>query len=740
MSMKKRIWLFYGILVFCALAVTGGTFLKKDFQAEETAVVSFQEDIAETRQVSQTYSLSRGVYRVTIDYKAGTTNNYVYAASDQEPEKTGCDKLLLERSKEQESFLVWIRGRVEDFCVIGEYTGNGSFSISRVHIQETKLGKIHDLFYAACLCAFLFLIFKSGMKQGFFQKQLPAAAILLLITALASIPLFTKGTYIGHDSGFHFNRLEGVWQGLASGQFPVRIQPSWLHGYGYAVSICYGDILLYIPGFLRMIGFSVQEAYEWFVFLINGATAVTAYYCCKKISGSEKAALAGSFLYTLSVYRIVNVYIRAAVGEYCAMIFLPVVFYGFWCILEEREGKKNWIPLMLGLSGLIQTHILSCEIVGIFGIILGAVYIKRILQRENLLAFAKAFAGTILLNAWFLVPFLHYMLREHLNINAKGFIEISIQNTGASLKQLFGIFMYGLGSGGANGTLPKGIGLGLWLAVFFCSAVWLKYRRKEHKADVIGLQLLLGGIALICATKYFPWDFMIQSGAGFFASLQFPWRFLGIAVTFLCGAVCCCIHVLERSCKIRLINHCLFIIIGAAVLSSGYTMLTFMRDGDLQECYEQRDAPYYVSGGEYLPSDIKFSENAFHSLAPLAANVEITAYEKKYNRIVVDCENLMEEENILQVPILLYRGYYAGDADTKEEFSLIRTENGMTGIGLPGGYKGKVCMEFREPFLWRISEMISIITILLLCIYRASGAGCMRNAVYRLRERGDRKL
>ena len=29
------------------------------------------------------------------------------------------------------------------------------------------------------------------------------------------------------------------------------------------------------------------------------------------------------------------------------------------------------------------------------------------------------------------------------------------------------------------------------------------------------------------------------------ASLQFPWRFLGLAVVFLCGAVCCCAHVFE---------------------------------------------------------------------------------------------------------------------------------------------------------------------------------------------------
>lgn len=719
-KMKKIIWLSYGIILLTLLGISSSSFFRESFQAEEAVEIEFEEGDPEVRQISKSFRLSRGVYRIMVDYEAGTSNNYIFAESKNSPQKTGCDKILLERAKGQETFLVWVSGNVDDLTVMSEYMGVGSFYISHIEICETMLGRLHDVFLAIVFCVILFFCLNLGMEKKLLCfKGVPVVVGLAAMIMLVSLPLLAKGVYIGHDSGFHLNRVEGIWQGLKSGQLPVRIQPNWLHGYGYGVSVCYGDILLYIPAFLRMFGFSVQEAYEWFVFLINGATALTSYYCFNKMSGNKKAALTCSFLYTFSVYRIVNVYVRAAVGEYCAMIFLPVVLYGFWCILgKEEKEKKNWLPLMIGLSGLLQTHMLSCEMVGIFGIFVCLIRLKSVLQKENLKAFAKAAAGTVLLNAWFLVPFLDYMLRERLRINSGSLAETKIQDTGASIGELFKIFMYGSGSGGAAGTMPKGIGLGFLLAIFFCSAIWIENRKEKQSAKAAGFLLLGAGAALICSTKYFPWDFLIQSGAGFLASLQFPWRFLGLAVVFLCGAVCCCAHVFEGEAKKRMLNISLSVLAGAALLSSGYTMLTFMDSENLEECYEQRDAPYYVSGGEYLPSDIALSEDAFHALEPVSQNLEIYNYEKNYNRITMECENLLEEENVFQVPLLLYRGYQAYDVDTKENFPMLRTENGMTGIGLPANYQGKICMEFQEPFLWRAADLISIICFLVLICWK----------------------
>ena len=74
-------------------------------------------------------------------------------------------------------------------------------------------------------------------------------------------------------------------------QFPVRIQPGWLDGYGYVVSVFYGDIFMYFPAFLRVVGFSLEEAYKTYLGIVNIATVFISFYAFKKITRDDVAAM-----------------------------------------------------------------------------------------------------------------------------------------------------------------------------------------------------------------------------------------------------------------------------------------------------------------------------------------------------------------------------------------------------------------------------------------------------------------
>jgi hypothetical protein len=395
------------------------------------------------------------------------------------------------------------------------------------------------------------------------------------------------------------------------------------------------------------------------------------------------------------------------------MIFLPVVVYGFWCILSgEKDTKKNWIPLMIGFSGLIQTHMLSCEMAGMFAVLLCLILIRRVLQKERFTALVKATVGTLLLNAWFLIPFADYMLREHVVLNTSLDTSETIRKGVISLKEIFNIFAHGMGTS-PNGV-PARIGLGLILAVVLILAVILIYRKEKNMRVVAGISLGFAVIALIMTTNLFPWTKLEGWHLGFLTAVQFPWRYVGIATLLLVIGCCAALKVLKQNAGGKAAVICTLVIVAGMAISTGYTMVTFLQTGVLGTCYEQRDGPYYVSGGEYLPADVELAENAFHPLEPMAENMDITSYEKSSNRVVVTCENQLDTENILQVPLLLYRGYHAYDVDTKEEFMMYRTELGMTGICLPASYAGTVCMEFSEPVYWRMAELLSLISLLAL--------------------------
>ena len=164
---------------------------------------------------------------------------------------------------------------------------------------------------------------------------------LVGIGVFACLPLGLGYLTYGHDLSIHLSRIEGLKAGLLAGQFPVRMDPAIINEKGYPFSLMYSDVFLYPAAVLRILGFSLRTSYKVYVASITAATVGVTFYALRKIFRSDCAALLGTALYTLSFYRLTNVFVRAAVGEYTAMAFLPLVVYGLWRIYRQSpaDGK-----------------------------------------------------------------------------------------------------------------------------------------------------------------------------------------------------------------------------------------------------------------------------------------------------------------------------------------------------------------------------------------------------------------
>ncbi|MCD7835267.1 MAG: hypothetical protein LUG83_01110, partial [Lachnospiraceae bacterium] len=302
------------------------------------------------------------------------------------------------------------------------------------------------------------------------------AFIIAGIACMASMPLFVRNMVPGIDIVFHMYRIEGIAQGLRMGQFPIRMQPLWFDGQGYPVSVFYGDIFLYFPALLRLFGFTIQDAYKCYIFVINLATAYISWQCIRKMFHNNAVALAGSAFYTISVYRLINIYVRAAVGEATAMTFFPLVVYGFWKIISRPNGEKqppfNWLPLAAGYTGIICSHMLSCEMVFAVTVLACVVFIRKVLQRDVFIALLKAVVSTAALTAWMLVPFLDYMQDSYNITAAPGY---GLEENAAFLGQIFGLYYSGVTNrysldlnSGTHNEMSMGVGfvLPLGAAIF----------------------------------------------------------------------------------------------------------------------------------------------------------------------------------------------------------------------------------------------------------------------------------
>jgi len=61
-----------------------------------------------------------------------------------------------------------------------------------------------------------------------------------------------------------------------------------------------------------------------------------------------------------------------------------------------------------------------------------------------------------------------------------------------------------------------------------------------------------------------------------------------------------------------------------------------------------------------------------------------------------------------------YKGYRAQDMDSGEVFEVTAGNNQDVRVLLPSGYQGRLHVWFQSMWYWRVAEVISLVTIILL--------------------------
>lgn len=239
------------------------------------------------------------------------------------------------------------------------------------------------------------------------------AAMITVAVFIVSVPLLSDSLIFGHDVIFHIQRIEGLKDGLLSGQFPVKLYGHFFKDYGYPVGYFYPDLFLYIPAIFRLLGFSMLFSYHVFLFIITVGTAFIAWYAFTKLfeyllEGSNETAhvygAVAAICYTGSLYRLIDLYVRSAVGESVAMCFFPLALISLFLLLKGK--KASWIGLTIGVTGVLESHILSALMLFFAMLFMCLFFYKRVLDKDVLKQLFKAVLFIILLNLWFYAPFI----------------------------------------------------------------------------------------------------------------------------------------------------------------------------------------------------------------------------------------------------------------------------------------------------------------------------------------------
>lgn len=679
-------------------------------------------------------ALQKGIYQITVLYQS-TDGGSIEAVSEGGPGSMWTETAWFKASHNEKSYQVWVNEPLDRFYLQIASSG-GTLVIDKVIIETTANSKLYQVISLFLKLAFFNLAVLCYRLRDRLRRYSVEIVSLAGITLIASVGVLSRYLLPGHDLVFHLLRIEGLKDGLLSGAFPVRIQPNWCNGWGYAVSVMYGDTTLILPAIMRMAGFTLQTSYKTFVILVNILTAVISFYSFFRICKNKYIALLGSLLYTAAPYRLCCIYVRAAFGEYTAMLFLPLIMLGFWYAFgentEEQDYGKKYLAPVIGFSGLIQTHILTCQMVAIFAVILCLLAIKKVFRAKTFLYLVKIVVWTIFLNVWFLLPFLRYFGED---LNCTGISEMSAdyQMLGVSLAELFaqeasGFYGYSWSENISlkhKFSIPLGNGLILG-GVYALLLLWNKKLADKKKVKAV---LLLGILAVWMATNLFPYH-RIQSYfpkvAAFLAKPGLPYRYLILACLFLTFVTVLAFwkskgHIRENTAL------AIFLVIGAAAVYQGfaYSYQTLYSgyyvnyyDGSLLDTTDLMGKEYLYEGSETWITD--------SDRLAVGENAVLLSQEKRYNNVLLDIQDTGENA-FVEVSMFYYPGYVACNPENpKQEFSLEKGGNNRIRILLPVDYCGKVEVAFKEPYAWRIAELISVLA--------AMGLGVMQIA-----ERNERK-
>ena len=673
-------------------------------------------------------TLNPGVYRVLLDYETENDEEAYVTVKDGTVITGG---LLTNyehfyKDNGRTDFEMWLFEKGEHIEVCVNSTGKGS--VSTGNLTFIKTNRLYTM--AITILVFLYLLgmgiftFLYKDKKGLIARESKQVALVLfVIFFFASLPYLYGFNISGADLTYHLQRIEGVKDGILAGFFPVRLEPKWLYDLGYADAVFYCNLFLIFPAFLRIMGFPVSFSYNCYSIAVNLATVLISYYCFKNMFKSKRIGVICSGLYTLSVFRIYKLVITSAVGEGTSFTFLPLILYGFYLLLakEKEEIKKNaWIPITIGLAGILQSHVLTCEITAFVILFICILYINRVFIPKIFFKLLKAAFMTLFVCLWFVVPFLDYYLTQDVHI--KHVSARTIQSSGLELSHLlFNFWTSGThtASDGAGLYSSHPIGIGFVLVLFaFVFAILLFTGKIKNNIEnrFFKTVFLLGIVLMIMSLNIFPWD-MLQSLhpvlASLISSLQFPNRFLGW------GTLCMVIiagydlsFFMNSNVKVHIamiIAICLF------TVTSGLRLTDYAVYGSNQyELYNAASMGYgYISGAEYLLESTDYEELTYMK-AKCGENIQINDYKKKALGADFVCINSSDKNGYINLPLLLYKGYKALDTDKKTEMTIIEGENGLVRIIIPANYEGHIKVSFVSPVYWRVAEIFSLIAYLAL--------------------------
>ena len=552
-------------------------------------------------------------------------------------------------------------------------------------------------------------------------------AILLIIGIILSIPLFDMMIRYTHDGFIHLQRISGDYRMLNQGQFPVMIIDNYCNGDGYNMNVFYSPLVTYIPLLIRLFTSTTVMALKLFGALCIILSGFTMYQLVYNVTKKRGIALIAGIIYLVAPYKLSNVYMRYAIGEFSALVFLPLVFLGLHNLIYE-DGKKHYY-IAIGAIGLLLCHNITTMYTAIFSFIYLILHIRKLQDNEVLKKIGINILFILLCSALYIVPML-----EAKSYTRYGIFEnyiMATNNEYASQQALDVIQFFKDTETSVNAVTFK---IGIPTLILFLSTIYCARKVDKKLRKTYWIFIAFSLISLWMCTNLFPWEYVPI----ILCKIQYPWRMLGFFIFFSTPVCAINLYILVQRfikkdwIKLLVCNIVLIILLLNTIpayqgfyVNANKTQENLIAD----EKYEQimtsgKPINHFMLNREYLPTAAVLKQDSYmleRKQKTYILEGEATISNENKNSLTMDITvQNGKKDTILEFPFIAYPGYEViiKTNNSEQKLDAVASENGYLSVKLPEDVEqGEMHIEYKGSIITKVSYIVSAISVIIFIIY-----------------------
>ncbi len=541
------------------------------------------------------------------------------------------------------------------------------------------------------------------MGKQLIHKKLVWVALILLLSVPTFVGMLRFGTFTMHD--FHIFRLQQFDKCIRDQVFPCRWAADSGKGYGEPLFNFYPQLSYFVGEPFVLLGLSIVNSNKISFIFSLAASAVAMFFLSHRLWKDKSAALLSSLVYLFAPYRAVDVWVRGALPESLAFVFYPLIIYFLESYIEDSAFSSLTL-FSLSLAGLLLTHHLSLIMFLIFLIPWSIIRTWQTKKPTKLIGLTLAVVLSIGITAFQTLPVLTEMKFVTLSKTTEGYYDFRAHFV--TLRQLFLSHNWGYGAStwGDGDNLNLSIGYLQWTLpliglIFF-------FRKRSPGRNLFFFCVIIGIASLFLTHNKSTFIWLLLP---FLSRLQFPWRFLSIALFALSLSSGFLIIQLTKN---KLVIAGIFIAL-AMIVNSGF----FKPDRWLSISDED-----YFQGGrwneqrssaldDFWPSFGSRSPTSFSPPAPrvISGSASVNSYQRNSHSLsfIVDTS---DPKSTIEIPTVYFPGWTAYIDNVKQSSSAIQPERelGLITLSLSRGTH-QVLLKLQDTPVRKIGNLISLLSL-----------------------------